>query len=194
VALLRRFQRVVFLAAAVCLAPGSALTAQQDGPPPQSSPAAAPGQVTTVFKTTVRRVVLDVVVTDSAGKSIPGFTVKDFAVAEDGQPQQVLSFDTNGFRQSMDYLPPKLPPEPPNTFVNLPPTPEKGPLYVLLFDLVNMDNPDQAETREQHNDQIYARQQLVKFIQDKPEGSRLPSSYGRMGCTLSRVLLRIRRS
>jgi len=172
VTLLRRFRVAFFLAALVCLVPGPGLTAQQ-GPPTQSGHPAASEQTTPVFRTTVRRVVLDVVVTDSAGKPVRGLTQEDFTVEEDGKPQQVLSFDANGFNPGMDYLPPKLPPEPPNTFVNLPPTPEKGPLYVLLYDLVNMDNEDQMfGTVNQHDDQMVARQQLLKFIQEKPEGAR----------------------
>ncbi len=51
---------------------------------------------------------------------------------------------------------------PANTFVNLPQNPEAGPLYVLLYDLVNTES----------DDQVFARQQLVKFIQDKPKGIR----------------------
>jgi VWFA-related protein len=128
---------------------------------------------TTTFKTTVHRVVVDVVVADANGNSVSGLTKDDFAIQEDGAPQTVLSFDPSGFQPGMDYVPAKMPPVPANTFVNLPATPEKGPLYVLLYDLVNMDNPDQmALTVNQHSDQAYGRQQLAKFIQSKPEGSR----------------------
>jgi len=174
---LRRWFRVApFFVATAFLLPNPGFTAQQDAAPAQSAQPgqiAAPDQATLVFKATVRRVVLDVVVTDSSGKAVPGLTKDDFTVEEDGNPQQVLSFDANGFTPAMDYLPPKLPPEPVNTFVNLPPTPEKGPLYVLLYDLVNMDNEDQMYgTVNQHDDQMVARQQLLKFIQEKPEGAR----------------------
>ncbi len=138
--------------------------AQQESPAGTSIP---------VITTSVRRVVVDVVVTDAKGEMVRGLTGKDFQVAEDGKPQTVLSFDRYGFEQQPDYMPPKLPATPPNTFFNLPSAPEKGPLYILLLDLVNMDNEDQmAGTAEQHSDQIIARQQLVKFIQSKPEGSR----------------------
>jgi len=132
-----------------------------------------PANSTTVFRTNVRRVVVDVVVTDSSGKAVRGLTKEDFSLSEDGKPQQILSFDANGFNAGMDFQPPNLPPEPPNYFVNLPTTPEKGPLYVLLYDLVNMDNEDQmALTVNQHGDQMFARQQLIRFIQNKPEGAR----------------------
>jgi VWFA-related protein len=120
----------------------------------------------------VRRVVLDVVVTDPKGAPVPGLTKQDFKVTEDGKPQDILSFDANGFSPDMDYVPTKLPPQPPNTFINMPTLPEKGPLYVLLYDLVNMDSPDQMDSPEDHHTQMAARQQLVKFIQSKPEGTR----------------------
>jgi VWFA-related protein len=142
--------------------------AQQDQPAPSSAP-----DTTYTFKSTVRRVVVDVVVTDVNGNPIPGLTKDDFTLAEDGEVQKVLSFEPNGFGQAMDYTPPKLPPEPPNTFVNLPDAPEKGPLYVLLYDLVNMDNEDQMSLdANQHEDQVRGRQQLMKFIENKPEGAR----------------------
>lgn len=129
-----------------------------------------------LLRTTVRRVVVDVVVTDKAGAPVRGLTRDDFKVEEDGASQQILSFEANGFRSEMDYVPPKLPVEPVNTFVNLPETAEKGPLYVLLYDLVNADMDfsvvGPSMDHEQHPDQMWGRQQLVRFIQSKPEGSR----------------------
>ena len=124
------------------------------------------------LRTTVRRLVLDVVVTNSKGEPARDLTKDDFIVTEDGEPQKILSFDANGFSPAMDYVPPPLPPQPANTFINLPATPEKGPLYVLLYDLTNMDDPSQMNSPEDHSEQIIARQQMIKFIRDKPEGSR----------------------
>ena len=51
---------------------------------------------------------------------------------------------------------------PPNHFVNIPPTPERGPLYVILYDLVNIEIDDQLD----------ARRQVMKFIKNMPEGTR----------------------
>lgn len=136
---------------------GASLMAQ----PAQANPAATSPQYT--FKTNVNRVLVDVVVTDAHGQPVHGLTKNDFTVQEDGQPQTVLSFDAFNFDKGMDYLPPAhLPPLPPDTFVNLPATPERGPLYVLFYDLVNIP-PD---------DQISARAQLIRFIQNKPAGAR----------------------
>lgn len=125
-----------------------------------------------VIKTTVRRVVLDVVVSDKQGAPVAGLNPRDFTVTEDGVPQHVISFDANGFSPEMDYTPTPLPPQPPGTFINMPTTPEKGPLYILLYDLVNMDNFDQMTTEDDHTAQGRARSAMMKFIRELPEGSR----------------------
>jgi VWFA-related protein len=110
----------------------------------------------------VNRVILDVVVTDSEGRPVHGLARGDFSVTEDNVPQRVMSFDVHNLEKVSESLPPNLPPLPPNTFLNLPKAPEKGPLYVLLVDLVNTEGPDQ----------MWARQELLKFIDAKPEGTR----------------------
>lgn len=115
-----------------------------------------------LFKSTVRRVVVDVVVRDAAGKSLRGLTPKDFSVFEDGKPQHILSFDVYDLDKPSVSLPPDPPAMPLNTFVNIPKAPERGPLYLILYDMVNMDV----------DDQIPARQQVLKFIDSKPEGTR----------------------
>ena len=113
-----------------------------------------------VIKKSVRRVVLDVVVTDQYGRALHGLTPQDFIVKEDGDPQKILSFDVHTLDSGSDFA--KLPPLPPNTFINIPSAPERGPLYVLLLDLVNTETGDEA----------YARKELLKFISSKPEGTR----------------------
>src|SRR5438552_5824915 len=78
-----------------------------------------------MFKRQVRRVIVDVVVTDSHGKSVRGLTQKDFSVNEDGKAQQILSFDPHFSDSPPDFVPPKIPPLPPNSFVNVPAAPER---------------------------------------------------------------------
>jgi len=117
---LRSIGLAALFAGAVVLFGRSPAGAQQDASSPPAAQTAPPGYSTTVFKASVRRVVVDVVVTDSSGKAVSGLTKQDFSIKEDGQAQQILSFDANGFNPGMDYLPSKLPLEPPNTFVNLP--------------------------------------------------------------------------
>ncbi len=139
----------------------------------QATPGAEQDEAPTVLQMTVRRVLLDVVVTDAKGAPVPGLTAEDFKVTEDGTPQKIVAFDAVGFSEGMDYVPAKLPPQPAGTYVNLPATAEKGPLYVLLYDLVNMDSADQMNTPMDHTAQLFARKQLIKFIESKPEGTRL---------------------
>lgn len=114
------------------------------------------------LKTSVDRVLVDVTVTDTHGNPVHGLTKADFSVEEDGRPQTVLSFQAYDFDRGMTYVPPKFPALPPDTFLDLPASPERGPLYVLLYDLVNIPLGEQA----------FARAQLVKFLKDKPDGAR----------------------
>ncbi len=137
-----------------------------------ATPGAGQDEAPTVLQLTVRRVLLDVVVTDAKGVPVPGLTEGDFKVTEDGTRQKIVAFDAVGFSDGMDYEPAKLPQQPAGTYINLPARPEKGPLYVLLYDLVNMDSADQMNTPMDHTQQLFARKQLVKFIESKPEGTR----------------------
>ena len=114
-----------------------------------------------VIRQTVRRVLVDIVVTDKAGQPVRGLKMSDFSVDEDGKPQRLLSFDVEDSNKPA-FVSPKLPPLPANTFINLPSTPEKGPLYILLYDMVNTEQEDQ----------MTGHKQLLNFIDSKPEGTR----------------------
>lgn len=150
-----RFSSLYF---AVILLLSSVTLAQNAAPQTKTEPAS---DIPT-FRTTVRRVVVDVVVRDSNNRPVHGLTAKDFVVAEDGQPQNILSFDVFDLEKPSISMPPNAPHPPPNHFVNIPPTPERGPLYVILYDLVNIDPGDQLD----------ARRQVMKFIKNMPEGTR----------------------
>ncbi|HTF71214.1 MAG TPA: hypothetical protein VK638_51965 [Edaphobacter sp.] len=85
----------------------------------QRSPTPNPPKFT--LKTSVNRVLLDVVVTDAKAQPVQGLTKDDFTIEEDGHLQSILSFDVFDFDQGMDYRPPpNLPALPSDTFVNLP--------------------------------------------------------------------------
>jgi len=156
-------RRLLFVAALVAgsahiflLSAQSTQEGSQAAPNPQK---AAGGDL--VLKSTVNRVILDVVVTDTNGRPVRGLTPKDFSVTEDGRPQEILAFDVHSLETASDFA--QLPALPANTFVNIPPAPERGPLYVLLLDLVNSENADEP----------YARKELLKFIGEKPAGTRV---------------------
>src|ERR1700730_3246604 len=149
----------VLLMTALALRTGCLLLAQDSGPPETGQ---KPAANSLMIKKTVRRVIVDVVVTDTDGKPVRGLGRDDFSVAEDGTVQRVLSFEAHDFNSASISIPPNLPPLPRNTFVNIPSAPERGPLYVILYDMVNMEV----------DDQVVARQQLLKFIRGKPPGTR----------------------
>ncbi len=145
------------------LASTARLTGQETGSTPdQVNKDARDLSNTITLHQTVRRVPIDVVVTDKQGNPVKGLTKEDFTVKEDKKPQTVLSFDYQD-GSVVSYVPPKLPPLPANTFVNLPTQQERGPLYVLYYDMVNtpMDN------------QMSAHQQILDFIDKMKPGTRV---------------------
>jgi len=111
---------------------------------------------------TVRRVVLDVVVTDARGKPVHGLRQKDFSVFEDETKQEIRSFEEMDSRSSQNFVAPKIPPMPANTYTDVATTPEWGALYIIVYDM-----PDMVLS-----DQVWARKELAKFLAEKPEGAR----------------------
>ena len=118
-----------------------ALAAQE---PPKENTAPDSGFV---LRQTVRRVRVDVVVTDGNGQSVKGLNVDDFRVVEDGKPQPLRQFEYYSEQNAAATFPPR-PPLPPHTFMNLPTVPEHGPLTVLLYDALNTPLEDQATARK----------------------------------------------
>ena len=163
------------------------------GSSPGSSPATQTAQTTPptenmpvpTFKVSTKAVVVDVVVTDSKGHPVRGLSQKDFRLTEDNKPQGVAYFrEFNDIDQSLNPAAnesaPKTPaasaapasatmparPAPPgpsaNVFNNRSNSNQSGAVTVVLFDTLN--TPPQ--------DQDYARQQLIKFLQSKPKVSQ----------------------
>ena len=144
----RLCSRVVISALLGVLAAAGVLAAQ--APQPKQNSTQDSG---IVLRQTVRRVRVDVVVTDAKGHPVAGLQASDFRVAEDGKPQSIRQFEYRGDENAAATVPMR-PPLPPHTFMNLPEAPEHGPLTVLLYDVLN--TPLDA--------QLSARTQMVEFI------------------------------
>ena len=117
----------------------------------------------TTIKTKVRQVLIDVVVTDGKNHPIAGLRQQDFSVLEDGKPQHIVFFEAHTAASDAAYLkPPELPALPPNTFLNVSTARDNLPLNILLYDVLNTPIDDQP----------FAHRELVKFLNNKPAGSR----------------------
>ncbi|MGO9937250.1 MAG: VWA domain-containing protein [Terracidiphilus sp.] len=118
-----------------------------------------------VLRQTVRRVRVDVVVTDAQGHTVTGLQASGFHVAEDGKPQSIRQFEYHADENAEATLP-KRPALPPHTFMNVPEAPEHGPLMVLLYDALNTPVTDQ----------LNARAQMLEFLK-KSAGRRIAIFY-----------------
>ncbi len=115
------------------------------------------------LKVSTRAVVVDIVVTDSKGHPVKGLAQQDFRVTEDGKPQGVGSFrEFTGAEVPDEPIPAAAPKAQPNIFSNLMQAREQEAVTVILFDLLNTPAADQ----------MYAREQLVKFLEAKPKNAR----------------------
>jgi VWFA-related protein len=106
-----------------------------------------------VLHQNVRRVVVDVIVTDAQGNPVPGLRAENFRLSENGKAQSIRQFEWHGAESTFE---PPVPAVhlPMRTFMNLPQVPEKGAPTVLLYDVLN--TPVSA--------QPYAHAQMVDFL------------------------------
>jgi VWFA-related protein len=125
----------------------------------QNAPAKPAGDLPAI-KSEVRIVLVDVVVTKGKGEPIPGLHKEDFQVLEDGQPQTISFFEEHKGPAPTQA---KLPPMPANTFTNYPTTKTTDSINVLLLDMLNTPP----------RDQVYAREQMIKYLQNVQPGTRL---------------------
>lgn len=112
------------------------------------------------FRSNVRVVVLDVVVSNTKGEPVPGLHSDDFQVVEDGKPQTISSFEEHKGRAVIQT---KLPPMPPNIFTNFPTINAPDSVNVLLLDWLNT----------QPHDQAFVHAQAVQYLKRVPTGTRL---------------------
>jgi VWFA-related protein len=129
-------------------------SAYSQTPNPDSS-----GQQPT-FRANVRRVLVDVVVTDTKDEPVTGLPKEQFQIFEDGHPQTLTSFDEHAGLPDMSALQAKLPP---NTFSNLPLAKTGDAANILLLDALNT----------QMSDQSYVHAQMIKYVKGVRPGTRL---------------------
>ena len=125
-------------------------------------PAQQGGQdsATPTFKSKVRVVLVDVVVTNGKGEPVPALQKEDFEVSEEGKPQKIASFEEHK-GAAPTFV--KLPPMAPNEFTNFPTTATADSVNVILLDALNTTNANQ----------IFVRAQMVKYLKDMKPGPRL---------------------
>src|SRR5580698_3874048 len=150
-----RMIRMLLSAGSLLFLSGLCFSQSQEPPPSVSSPVQGPA-----IRAESRIVVVDVVVTDKQGKSVPGLRKDDFHLSEDNEPQIVTSFDEHKGAVASEM---KLPPMPPNVFTNFPTTSGADSVNVLLLDLLNTQPQNQA----------FVRQQVIKYLGEVPAGTRL---------------------
>jgi VWFA-related protein len=162
------FNRRTALAAMFLAVPLVFTAYSQSVPSPESSSPQHPKSGTRaaskdlVLRLDVRRVPVDVVVTDKNGNPVRGLKKEDFTVKEDKKTQRILTFNYyDGSKPA--FVPTKLPPLPANTFVNIPKAPERGPLYVLYYDMVNTTP----------GDQMAFHKQVLEFVDNAEPGTRI---------------------
>lgn len=156
--LLQTAAMILFLLVLSSFASTSIASAQEPNVP-QTKDA---GRQTTI-KTTVRQVLLDVVVTDGKNQPVTGLRQEDFSILENGSSQKIVFFEPHAsLSEASSANLSEAPVLPPNTFVNISPATDKLPLNVLLYDLVNTPIDDQP----------FAHKEVVKFLRNRPSTNR----------------------
>lgn len=126
----------------------------------QSQTATNPTNAVPTIKTQVRRVLVDVVVTNDKGEAVTGLHQGDFEVLEDGKPQPVATFEEHRGAPSTQITLPALPP---HVYTNFPLMQTADSINVILLDALN------TPTR----DQTYVHSQMIKYLKAIPPGTRV---------------------
>ena len=110
----------------------------------------------TAFRSRANEVALDVVVTDSKGRTVPGLSGSSFRVEEDGKPQPLTYFHEFSPKTSAPPADALTVPRS-NIFTNQASSPGE-PKVVLVLDFLNTPFADQQSVK----------QELLKFLKNKP--------------------------
>jgi VWFA-related protein len=107
-----------------------ALPGHAQSPPPASFPSA------------VELITVDAVVLDGEGRPVPGLTRDDFVVTEDGQPQEIVSFEPFTLEAG-----PAAPAPPSVVATNDAPAPRASRVFAILLDDLGLTLRDAEDTR-----------------------------------------------
>jgi VWFA-related protein len=116
----------------------------------------------TTFRSNVRVVLVDVVVTDSKDEPVTALPKEQFQVFEDGKPQTLASFEEHAGVPDVPALS-RMAHLPPNVFSNVPLAKAGEAANVLLLDSLNTEMGDQS----------YVHSQMINYIKDVRPGTRL---------------------
>jgi VWFA-related protein len=124
------------------------------------APAAGPSAAAPTIKVETRVVLVDVVVSNHKGETIPNLRREDFNIEEDGKPQSLSAFDEHSRHNA---TPVNLPALPPNVYTNQQAVKPSDSVNVLLIDLLNTQPWFQQGVCTQ----------AIKYLKTVPPGTRL---------------------
>jgi len=114
----------------------------------QPSHAGDQPQLSSQFRANSRLVVVDVVITDAAGRVVHGLKTQDFKVMEDGKAQVIIGFEEHG-SDTGPKPKPAIPNLLKNEYTNYVTRNDPGALNVLLLDTLNSSHQDLASARSE---------------------------------------------
>jgi VWFA-related protein len=120
------------------------------------------GDGQTTLRSSVRVVLVDVVVTNGNGDPVTGLQKQQFQVFENGKPQELASFEEHSGLPDLPALT-RMAKLPPNTFSNAPLVKTGDAANILLLDSLNTELGDQS----------YVHSQMIKYIKGIRPGTRL---------------------
>jgi VWFA-related protein len=129
---------------------------------PLHSQAPAPDSkhVGPAIKVETHVVLVDVVVTNHKGETIPDLRQEDFYIEEDGKPQSLSAFDEHSLHNAPSL---NLPALPPNVYSNMQAVNLSDSVNVLLIDMLNTYPWFQKAVCDQ----------AIKYLKTVPPGTRL---------------------
>ena len=137
---------------------GSSLATQQNPSPDQKADLA--DQPQTVIKTTTRLVIVDVVAHNDKGNPVTDLKSQDFAVLENGKPQQVKVFNFQSHTTASAKTAQPVPTIASGVVTNIPAYPVTSAFNVILLDGLNTTAPRQA----------YMRERMLALLDKLPDG------------------------